>query len=796
MGTRRSRREFSHNSRQLAQAPLLDLAVSPARVLCVYPGGIKLPPVAANLDLPAPTATGSFARTPLPHLLVYAHDRELTGTFEFAGPEGPVAIVLFIEGQPTKARTPDAQIYLGRILFELGILGEEQLEALLPRLLEGTELHGQVLIAEGLITEEQLELGLRAQLVRQMKWLVHLPQETTYAYYDSFDGLASYGGDGHVGIDPFPVVWAGIRDAPPWEHVHLGLTSLGTARIRLTSLADTLRFSFDKSERATLELLRHDALRVYDLTEAETMAPRLVQLLVYCLLVTKQVEVVTEAKSIAPVEEEAPISEAPPSSPFPGRLANAGPMSPQKVARVQLAQRAQARPNAAIEESTEGMAPEGADGRTSYVATQPRTGKKRITLNNELTAQAASSEPLAAPPVEAAQATGPAQIPTPSVGMAAIAELVTSTLATGPQEAPTVPKLAALGPEQIAAHVAATEARAASPRPPEASPPSSGARPLVAAARQAPPLPSRDKATLETKSAPISTKEEDHRGNAPPSSLPPTLPLAQAAPMSAELLARKKEIQDKAAAIDKEDYFTLLGVARDTPTAEVQKAFFGLAKKWHPDRVPAALADVKDLCAKVFGRMSEAHQTLMDAGKRAKYEVSIKAGGGASGDDSPEAQAQVMAILEAATNFQKAEICLKRNDTKQAEEFCTKAIAVEPKQADYIAMMAWLQSLKPQKQDPASTQQQIAELTRAIGISQACERAFFYRAMLLKRAGQEGQAVKDFKRAMDLNPRNVDAQREVRLYNMRGGDKAKPSNAPGSKGKDEGGGIFGKLFKK
>jgi curved DNA-binding protein CbpA len=765
----------------------------------VYPGGIKLPTVPASSDAPAPTATGSFAKTPLPHLLVYAHDRELTGTFHFTGPAGEAATVLFIEGQPTKARTPEAEIYLGRVLFELGILAEDQLDELLPRLLEGTELHGQVLMAEGLITEEQLELGLRAQLVRQMKWLVHLPEDTTYAYYDSFDGLASYGGDGHVGIDPFPIVWTAIRDAPPWEHVHLGLTSVGTARLRLTAAADTLRFSFDKSERATLELLRHNALRVYDLTEAETMAPRLVQLLVYCLLVTKQVEIVADAKTAAPPDEE-PVAEAPPSSPLRGALPNATPgATPQTVARVQLAQRPLARPKVAIEEElgADGMATEGADGRMSYVSTQPRTGKKRITLNTEDQPKAAA-EPAASPePPQPEAAPSIYQIPTPAVGMAAITELVGSAAPSGPQEVPTVRKMPAVGPETIAAHVAKTEASAPPPRPPVVTPP---ARPLPA--RQAPPLPSRApsvaaaSATSGAKSGPKSAKEEDDKANAAPSSLPPGSPPSQAPPMSTELLARKKEIQDKAAAIDKEDYFTLLGVARDTPTAEVQKAFFGLAKKWHPDRVPATLADVKDLCAKVFGRMSEAHQTLMDPAKRSKYEASLKAGAGAAGDDSPEAQAQVMAILEAATNFQKAEICLKRNDTKQAEEFCSKAIAVEPKQADYIAMLAWLQSLKPQKQDPASTQQQVAELTRAIGISQACERAFFYRAMLLKRLGQEGPAVKDFKRAMELNPRNVDAQREVRLYNMRGGDKAKPSNAPASKGKDEGGGIFGKLFKK
>jgi curved DNA-binding protein CbpA len=258
--------------------------------------------------------------------------------------------------------------------------------------------------------------------------------------------------------------------------------------------------------------------------------------------------------------------------------------------------------------------------------------------------------------------------------------------------------------------------------------------------------------------------------------------------MSAELAARKKEIEDKAVSVDKEDHFSVLGVTRDTPTAEIQKAFFGLAKKWHPDRVPPALAEVKNLCAKVFGRMSEAHQTLMDPAKRAKYESSRKAGS----DDSPEAQAQVMAILGAATDFAKAEICLKRNDFKQAEEFCKKAIAVEPKQADYITMMAWLDSQKPQRQDPGSTQQQVLELTRAIGISQACERAFFYRAMLLKRLGQEAQAMKDFKRAVELNPRNVDATRELRLFNMRGGDTSKS----GGKSKEESGGIFGRLFKK
>ena len=163
-----------------------------------------------------------------------------------------------------------------------------------------------------------------------------------------------------------------------------------------------------------------------------------------------------------------------------------------------------------------------------------------------------------------------------------------------------------------------------------------------------------------------------------------------------------------------------------------------------------------------------------------------------SGENSAEALAQVLALLDAATNFQKAEFFLKRNDFKHAEELCRKALAADPKQADYIAMMAWLDAQKPTRQDPASTLQQIAALTQAIGYNQASERALFYRGVLTKRIGQQAQAINDFKRAFDLNPRNVDAQREIHLYNMTGGD----SGNGGARASDDTRGVSGKPFKK
>jgi Tfp pilus assembly protein PilF len=188
--------------------------------------------------------------------------------------------------------------------------------------------------------------------------------------------------------------------------------------------------------------------------------------------------------------------------------------------------------------------------------------------------------------------------------------------------------------------------------------------------------------------------------------------------------------------------------------------------------------------------MSEAHQTLIDGEKRARYMTLLRDGGA-----TPESQAEIVRVVEAATDFQKAEICLKRNDIVQAESFCKKAVEADPVQADYHALLAWLEALKPSHQDAQSTEAAISKLGKALGMNPKCERAYFYRGMLYKRLKQEAAAVKDFRRSFELNPKNIDAQREVRLSEMRKGTPSTPAGAR-KKHDEEKGGLFGKLFKK
>jgi len=82
---------------------------------------------------------------------------------------------------------------------------------------------------------------------------------------------------------------------------------------------------------------------------------------------------------------------------------------------------------------------------------------------------------------------------------------------------------------------------------------------------------------------------------------------------SATLGARRSTDGD----VEFQDYYEVLGVARDASTDEIKKAYRRLALEWHPDRHPEdrrAEAEVR------FKRISEAYEVLSDPEKRKRYD--------------------------------------------------------------------------------------------------------------------------------------------------------------------------------
>jgi curved DNA-binding protein CbpA len=284
----------------------------------------------------------------------------------------------------------------------------------------------------------------------------------------------------------------------------------------------------------------------------------------------------------------------------------------------------------------------------------------------------------------------------------------------------------------------------------------------------------------------------------PSSSEPPVRSTPPRATESPELAAFKEEIRERAAN-GGANYYDLLGVPPDAVASVIQAGFFQLAKKWHPDRLGPDLDDVRDLATKVFARMSEAHQILSDPTRRKEYDELRKDGGG-----SAEEQEQVQRVIRAATAFQKAEVHMRRNNSAGALEESRRALELDPSQADYIALLAWVEST----QLNANLEEIFARIEKAQRLEPNNTRIRWYRGSILKRMGKSGKAVGDFRFIVENDPRHVDAQREIRLYEMRkaemrrSGQKspsdppATRSSLPPNSSKPIEGGRFGKWFKR
>jgi tetratricopeptide (TPR) repeat protein len=255
-------------------------------------------------------------------------------------------------------------------------------------------------------------------------------------------------------------------------------------------------------------------------------------------------------------------------------------------------------------------------------------------------------------------------------------------------------------------------------------------------------------------------------------------------------------LRDKAQLLLAADHYTALGLSRNASADAVGRAFVQAAKIWHPDRAPSKNEELRALFAKVFARLDLARATLSDPSRRARY-LDELSGHVKMPSDRPASSMEV-SVAEATLEYRKADALLKKNDTARAEEHLRRACQLAPTNGTYHAVLISLQAQKPNvtKVELAKLAQNLDPL---IDRDPKCERAFFVRGSIRKRLDRLAEANADFKRAAELDPNNLDATREVRIFEMRQANAApKPKEkAPTPEGGGGGGGgFFKKLFKR
>jgi curved DNA-binding protein CbpA len=234
-----------------------------------------------------------------------------------------------------------------------------------------------------------------------------------------------------------------------------------------------------------------------------------------------------------------------------------------------------------------------------------------------------------------------------------------------------------------------------------------------------------------------------------------------------EITERRKSIEAKAVAVASQTYYAMLGVPFGAPAEDVRKAYFQMAKEFHPDKVPTALAsEIKETLRYIFSSLSEAHATLIDPDAREEYEAAIRDGELRTSivpltDDETE----VHNTLRAENEYQKALVFIRRGQMEKADERIGIARQLNPTEGEYLAVWAFLELKRRPRGEPI---EDLADaLRKALATNPKSERAHLYFAYVLKAMGRNAEATSHFEKVISSNPRNIDAARELRLMTMR-----------------------------
>jgi len=215
------------------------------------------------------------------------------------------------------------------------------------------------------------------------------------------------------------------------------------------------------------------------------------------------------------------------------------------------------------------------------------------------------------------------------------------------------------------------------------------------------------------------------------------------------------------------DFFGVLGVVETVTDEEVRKAYTHLAKRTHPDRFVSSSNAVRSLAEEVFGLVSRAYDAIGDRDRRLTYLRDQRH----QVRDAAELEEGHRA-LKAELEFQRGELALRGKQYSQAVSHFQRAVKAYPDEGEYHSYLGW--SLYMEDPDaPARLEEAIETVRAGRKLAPDRQKPYLFLGRLYLADGRDRVAEKMFTRAVQLDPDDVEALRELRLMHMRREKKSK-----------------------
>ncbi len=131
------------------------------------------------------------------------------------------------------------------------------------------------------------------------------------------------------------------------------------------------------------------------------------------------------------------------------------------------------------------------------------------------------------------------------------------------------------------------------------------------------------------------------------------------------------------------DYFASLGLNRQCGSSEVRRAYYKLAKEYHPDRFldSGLSAEMKHKINEIFQYISQAYSVLSDPNSCATYLDELVNG--------PKKAININQVIEAETAYQEGRTLLKMRRYASAVKPLKRSIELSPEEPEYLTNYAW-----------------------------------------------------------------------------------------------------------
>ena len=218
------------------------------------------------------------------------------------------------------------------------------------------------------------------------------------------------------------------------------------------------------------------------------------------------------------------------------------------------------------------------------------------------------------------------------------------------------------------------------------------------------------------------------------------------------IAARFKKIKDQ-------NHWATLGLSMDATHDQIKKAYFELAKVFHTDAFTGQnLGKMEDLLQVVFNRITQAYQVLLNPEQRQEYERKLDM-------ESKGLATDIDTVFEAEDNFIRGQTLMDRGEFQAALNYFNKACELQPgsdvSQA-HRKYIAW--RLEP---SPNTAYQTIKEIDAHYAVCPAEHVFLEFQGNIAMQANMITEAVTYYKRCLTKLPKNVNAQRNLRLIQQR-----------------------------